>query len=166
MLVFVADDYEDLELWYPRLRLEEAGASVTLAGQSGGATYRGKHGYPCVSDRAIAEVTGSDYDGVVIPGGWMPDRLRRDPKVLQLTRHFAESGKLVASICHGPWILISAGVCRGVKMTSTPGIRDDLVNAGATWVDEALVVDRHFITSRRPADLPAFGEAIVTFLMR
>lgn len=164
VLIFVGDDYEDLELWYPRLRLEEAGALVTVAGPAAAATYRGKHGYPCVSHAAIAELAGHDFDGLVIPGGWMPDRLRRDPKVLQLTRYFAESGKLLASICHGPWILISAGVCRGVKMTSTPAIRDDLVNAGAVWVDEPLVVDRHYVTSRRPPDLPAFGEALVRFL--
>ncbi len=164
VLIFVADDYEDLELWYPRLRLEAAGASVTVAGPAAQASYRGKHGYPCLSDAAIAGLTGHDFDGLLIPGGWMPDRLRRDPKVLQLTRHFAESGKLLASICHGPWVLISAGVCRGVKMTSTPAIRDDLINAGAVWVDEPLVVDRHFITSRRPPDLPAFGEALVGFL--
>jgi protease I len=166
ILIFVGNDYEDLELWYPKLRLEEAGASVTLAGPQAGATCRGKHGYPCISDAAVSELRGEDFDGLVVPGGWMPDALRRDADVLRLTRHFAESRKLVASICHGPWILISAGVCRGVRMTSTPGIRDDLVNAGAEWVDAPLVVDRHFISSRRPADLPQFGAAIVGFLTR
>lgn len=166
ILIFVGDEYEDLELWYPRLRLEEAGATTTLADLTAGATYRGKHGYPCTSDAAVAELRGEDFDGVVIPGGWMPDKLRRDEHVLKLTRHFAETGKLTASICHGPWIMISAEVCRGVRMTSTPGIRDDLRNAGAEWLDAPLVMDRHFITSRRPADLPQFGRALVEFLAK
>lgn len=166
ILTFVGDEYEDLELWYPKLRLEEAGAVVTVVGLQGNTTYSGKHGYPCTSDVSVAEVRGEDFDGLVVPGGWMPDKLRRDGKVLDLARHFAESGKLVASICHGPWILISAGVVKGVKLTSTPAIRDDLFNAGADWLDEELVVDRHFISSRRPPDLPAFGAAIVDFLSR
>jgi protease I len=164
-LILVGDDYEDLELWYPKLRLEATGVGTTLAGLAARQRYVGKYGYPAVSDAAVAELRGEDFDAVVIPGGWMPDQLRRDPHVLRLTKHFAESGKLVASVCHGPWILISAGVCRGIRMTSTPGIRDDLVNAGAQWVDEAVVEDRNFVTSRRPADLPQFGERIVQRLV-
>lgn len=166
VLIFVGDDYEDLELWYPKLRLEEAGAMVTLGGLEEKHCYRGKNGYPCVSDAAVAELRGEDFDGLVVPGGWMPDKLRRDAHVLDLTRHFAEGGKMLASICHGPWILISAGVCRGVRMTSTPGIRDDVVNAGAEWVDAEVLVDQHFISSRRPPDLPAFGAAIVAMLAK
>jgi len=166
VLCLVGDDYEDLELWYPKLRLEEAGASVVLAGEHAAHVYRGKHSYPGRSDAAVAELRGEDFDGLVIPGGWMPDKLRRDPAVLGLTRHFAAGGKLVASICHGPWIMISAGVCRGFRMTSTPGIKDDLINAGAEWVDAAVVVDRNYITSRRPSDLPAFGAALVEWLSR
>ncbi|HKQ48438.1 MAG TPA: type 1 glutamine amidotransferase domain-containing protein [Phycisphaerae bacterium] len=164
MLIFVGDDYEDLELWYPKLRLEEAGAVTTLAGQEAEHVYRGKNGYPCKSDVAIAEVRSSDFDGVVLVGGWMPDKLRRDEKVLALIREFNEAGKLIAAICHGPWMSISAGVCKGVRMTSTPGIKDDLTNAGAIWSDEPVVVDRHHITSRRPADLPVFMERVVAFL--
>lgn len=160
-LFFVGDDYEDLELWYPALRLQEAGVAVTLAGEVAGATYRGKHGYPCKADAAIAEMRSADIAGVLLVGGWMPDKLRRDAKVLSLVREFHAAGKTIAAICHGPWIAISAGVCKGVRMTSTPGIRDDLVNAGAEWVDAAVVVDRHFITARRPPDLPAFGKALV-----
>jgi protease I len=166
ILIFVGDDYEDLELWYPKLRLEETGAAVTLAGAKAHCVYRGKNGYPCESDAAIAEMRASDFDGVVIVGGWMPDKLRRDPKVLELVREFHQASKLVASICHGPWINISAGIVKGVRMTSTPGIKDDLTNAGATWVDEPVVVDRHHISSRRPPDLPQFGEKIVEFLGR
>jgi protease I len=164
--IFVGDDYEDLELWYPRLRLEEAGAAVRVAGQKKNAAYRGKHGYPCESDSSIAELNGNELDGVVIPGGWMPDKLRRDEAVLTLVRQIASAGKLVASICHGPWINVSAGICRGVRMTSSPGIRDDLVNAGAEWVNEPVVVDRHYVTSRRPTDLPDFAEGIIGFFVR
>lgn len=162
-LIFVGADYEDLELWYPKLRLIEAGATVIVAGQDAGATYAGKHGYPCRSDAAVTDLSNADFDGVVIPGGWMPDSLRRNPAVLDRVRGFAQSGKLVASICHGPWICISAGVCRGVRMTGSLGIKDDLVNAGAIWIDAAVVTDRNFISSRKPADLPDFCAAILRY---
>ena len=164
ILTLVGDDYEDLELWYPKLRLEEAGAHVTLAGSMQGCTYAGKHGYPCTSDAAIADMEAADFHGIVIPGGWMPDKLRRDEKVLDLVREFAAHGKLVAAICHGGWIAISAGVYRGVRVTGSPGIKDDLMNAGAIWEDTPVVVDRHFVSSRKPGDLPAFMEAIVEVL--
>jgi protease I len=98
---------------------------------------------------------------VVIPGGFMPDKLRRDAKVKDLVRKFAASGKLVAAICHGGWIPISAGVYKGVRVTGSPGIKDDLVNAGAIWQDAAVVVDRHFVSSRKPDDLPEFCRAII-----
>ena len=129
---------------------------VTLAGQLAGKTYRGKHSYPCPSDAAIADMKAGDFHGVVCAGGWMPDKIRRDPQALALVRTFAESRKLVAAICHGGWIPISAGVYSGVKVTGSPGIKDDLVNAGAIWEDAPLVVDRHFVSSRKPADLPEF----------
>jgi protease I len=164
ILVLVGDDYEDLELWYPKLRLEEAGAHVTLAGRAQGRTYSGKHGYPCTSDANIADMEASDFHGIVIPGGWMADALRRHEKTLDLVREFAASGKLVAAICHGGWIPISAGVYRGVRVTGSLGIKDDLMNAGAIWEDAPVVVDRHFVSSRKPADLPAFMAAIVEFL--
>jgi protease I len=160
-LMFVGDDYEDLELWYPKLRLAEAGAHVTVAGPKGETIYKGKHGYPCRSDVAIALMESSDFHGVVIPGGFMPDKLRRDEKVRQLVREFAENDKLVAAICHGGWIPISAGVYRGVKVTGSPGIKDDLVNAGAIWKDSPVVVDRNFVSSRKPDDLPHFCQAII-----
>ena len=164
ILTLVGDDYEYLELWYPKLRLEEAGAHVTLSGPMQGRTYSGKHGYPCTSDAAIADMEAADFHGIVIPGGWMPDKLRRDEKVLDLVREFAAHGKLVAAICHGGWIAISAGVYRGVRVTGSPGIKDDLMNAGAIWEDTPVVVDRHFVSSRKPGDLPAFMEAIVEVL--
>ena len=164
ILALVGEDYEDLELWYPKLRLEEAGGHVTVAGPLQGRTYAGKHGYPCTSDAAIADMESADFQGILLPGGWMPDKLRRDEKVLDLVREFAANGKLVAAICHGGWITISAGIYRGVRVTGSPGIRDDLMNAGAIWEDTPVVVDRHFVSSRKPADLPAFMAAIVDLL--
>ena len=161
ILMFVGDIYEDLELWYPKLRLIEAGAHVTVAGPVAEKIYHGKHGYPCRSDTAIALMESDDFHGVVIPGGFMPDKLRRDAKVKQLVRKFAEGQKLVAAICHGGWIPISAGVYRGVRVTGSPGIKDDLTNAGAIWQDVPVVIDRHFVSSRKPDDLPDFCRAII-----
>jgi protease I len=161
VLLFVDDIYEDLEVWYPKLRLEEAGAACVLAGLEAGRQYTGKHGYPCVSDAAIDQIDDADFAGLICPGGFSPDKLRRSEKVKRLTRAFAESGRLVAAICHGGWIPISAGVYDGVRVTGSPGIKDDLVNAGAIWEDAALVVDRHFVSSRKPADLPEFCRGIL-----
>ena len=164
LLCFVGDDFEDLELWYPKLRMEEAGAHVTVAGAAAGALFKGKYGYPCVSDAAIAEMEVEEFHGVICPGGWMPDKLRRDPKVLDLVRGFHSRKKLIAAICHGGWIPISAQVYQGVRVTGSPGIKDDLVNAGAVWEDAPLVVDRHFVSSRRPDDLPDFCRGMLQVL--
>jgi len=161
LLFFVDDIYEDLELWYPKLRLTEAGAQVTVAGPKADVVYQGKHGYPCSSDAAINDMSSGDFAGVILPGGFMPDKLRRDPKVLELVREFAEAKKVVAAICHGGWIAISAGVYRGVRTTGSLGIKDDLVNAGAIWEDQPVVVDRHFVSSRKPDDLPQFCRGIL-----
>ncbi|MDB5390027.1 MAG: yraA 1 [Planctomycetaceae bacterium] len=166
ILMFVDDIYEDLELWYPKLRLIEAGAQVTLAGPAAGQVYQGKNGYPCKSDARIADMNSTDFLGLVVPGGFMPDKLRRDPKVLSLVREFSAAGKLVAAICHGGWIPISAGVYRGVRVTGSPGIKDDLINAGAIWEDSPVVVDRHFVSSRKPDDLPQFCEGILEVLAK
>lgn len=164
ILTFIGDIYEDLELWYPKLRLIEAGAKVVVAGPEAGVTYSGKNGYPCKSDIAIADVTVTEYDGLIVPGGFMPDKLRRDQKVLQIVREFHTAGMLVAAICHGGWIPISAGVYKGVEVTGSPGIKDDLVNAGAVWLDEPVVIDRHFVSSRRPDDLPEFCLGVLQVL--
>lgn len=164
ILVLTGPDYEDLELWYPKLRLLEAGRTVTVAATEAGATYHGKNGYPCISDACIHDINSQDYHGLILPGGWMPDKLRREPKALELVREFNESAKMIAAICHGGWIAISAGVYHGVKATGSLGIKDDLINAGATWVDEPVVVDRHFISSRKPEDLPAFCKGIFQVL--
>jgi protease I len=165
ILMFIDHIYEDLELLYPKYRLIEEGARVVVAGPKAGEIYKGKHGYPCASDAAIADIQEVDFAGLVIPGGFAPDQLRRDPKVLELTGQFHRSGKLVAHICHAGWIPISAKIVKGFKCTSTPGIKDDLINAGATWVDEPVVIDRNQVTSRRPDDLPYFCQAIIKVLL-
>ena len=163
----VVDDlYEDLELWYPRLRLEEAGWKTVVAGPVAGKTYAGKHGYPCRADASFADLRAADFDGLLVPGGFAPDKIRRDAHVLSLAREIHASGKMVAFICHAGWVLISAGILRGRRATSTVGIRDDMVNAGATWVDAPLVVDGNLVSSRTPADLPAFGQGMVDWLQR
>ncbi len=164
ILIFVHHEYEELELHYPRLRLMEAGCEVVVAGPEKNGEYRGKHGYSCRSDAAIDSIDESDFTGVVIPGGFSPDKLRRDKKVLDLVRSFHEKEKLVASICHGGWVPISAKIVSGFRYTSTPAIKDDLMNAGADWVDEPVVADRHHITSRRPDDLPSFCTEILRFI--
>lgn len=161
--ILVGPEYEDLEVWYPKLRLEAAGYTAPLVGAAG-TTFRGKHGYPAPVEQDLAAVDSATLAGVLAPGGWAPDKLRRDAAVLNLVRAVHERGGLVATICHGPWILISAGIVRGRRLTSTVGIRDDLTNAGAIWTDEAVVQDGNIISSRVPKDLPAFGEAMVAWL--
>ncbi|QJB55510.1 type 1 glutamine amidotransferase domain-containing protein [Pseudodesulfovibrio sp. zrk46] len=161
VLMFVDDVFEDMELLYPYYRLIEEGAEVVVAGPEAGAVYKGKHGYPFRSTAAIADQQAGDFDLLVIAGGFAPDKLRRDPKVLELTREIFEAGKIVAHICHAGWIPISAKIMDGFTCTATPGIKDDLENAGATWVDEEVVVDRNQISSRKPDDLPAFCRAII-----
>ena len=160
----VDDIYEDLELWYPRLRLEEEGWKVVVAGPEAGRIFKGKHGYPCRAEAAFADLRAADFDGLLVPGGFAPDRMRRDPHVLQLCREIHGAGKLLAFICHAGWVPISAGILRGKRATSTVGIRDDMVNAGVSWVDEPLVVDGNLVSSRTPADLPLFAKAMVDWL--
>lgn len=163
ILILVGPEYEDLEVWYPKLRLEEAGYETPLVGM-GAPSYTGKHGYPCTVQGTVADFPASVLAGILAPGGWAPDKLRRDPAVLQRVREVNEQKKLVATICHGPWILISAGILRGRRLTSTVGIRDDVVNAGATWVDEPSVTDGNIVSARVPSDLPAFARAMLSFL--
>lgn len=165
VLILVGPEYEDLELWYPRLRLEEAGYAAKVAGL-GEREYRGKHGYPCRVDGSAADFLPEDLAGIVVPGGWAPDKLRRDPKVLALVRELDRAGRMVATICHGGWVLASAGIVRGRRMTSTVGIRDDLANAGAQWIDEPVVVDRNLVSAQVPRDLPKFGPAMLGVLDR
>ena len=164
ILAFVDDIYEDLELWYPKIRLEEEGWTVVVAGPEAGKVYAGKHGYPCKADAAIASVKSSDFDGLLVPGGFAPDKLRRDPNVLRLTREFDAARKPIAFICHAGWILISANILRGRRATSTVGIKDDMTNAGALWVNEPVVVDANLVSSRTPVDLALFAKAFVALL--
>lgn len=156
----VGDDYEDLEVWYPVLRLQEEGATVDLIGLEAGAC-RGKHGYPCRAERAISAVDAANYDALIVPGGWMPDKLRRYEAVLRFCQEFDAAGKVIATICHGPWILISARLLKGRTLTSTPGIKDDVENAGAVWVDQEAVRDGNLISARRPLDLPALMRLMI-----
>jgi protease I len=163
VLAFLDDVYEDLELWYPKLRLEEAGYALKCAAPEI-KTYTGKHGYPAQSDLLLKDANSRDFCGLLVPGGFMPDKLRRDPKVLSLTREFFEQGKLVAFICHGGWIPISAKILKGRRVTGSRGIKDDLENAGGIWVDEPVVVDGNLISSRTPRDLAPFAAAMAKFL--
>ena len=163
VLILVAHDYEDLEVWYPKLRLEEAGYVTKLAGL-GEREYRGKHGYPCPTDGKVSDFPAAGLAGILAPGGWAPDKLRRDPDVLARVREVHAAGKLVATICHGPWILILAGILRGRRLTSTVGIRDDVVNAGAEWLDAPAVTDGNLVSARVPKDLPAFARSMLAVL--
>ena len=163
LLTFVDDIYEDLELWYPKLRCEEAGYGMRMAAPEL-KTYKGKHGYPAKSELLIKDAHSKDFCGLLVPGGFMPDKLRRDPKVLSLTREFFEQGKLVAFICHGGWIPISAKILKGRRVTGSLGTKDDLENAGGIWVNEPVVADGNLISSRTPLDLASFGKAMVDFL--
>lgn len=159
VVCFVDEEFEDLELWYPVYRLREEGAEVVLAGGKRGTAYTGKYGVPAAADVAFSEVDPDSFDGLLVPGGWAPDKLRRVPEVLETVRRMDEAGKPIGQICHAGWVLISANILRGRHVTSTPGIRDDMVNAGAIWHDEPVVVDGHLVSSRRPPDLPAYAKA-------
>jgi len=163
--VLVENDYEDPELWYPFYRLQEAGAEVTIIGPHA-ETYTSKVGYPARATLAAEQARAADYDGVVIPGGYAPDKMRRYPAMLKLVREIWERGGVVAFICHAGWVPISAGILKGRRVTGVSAIKDDLVNAGATYVDEPVVVDGKMISSRTPADLPYFMPAIIEALSR
>jgi protease I len=162
--IFAEDLYEDLELWYPLLRLREEGAEVVVVGPGGTKEHHGKHGYPVAVDRAISEVDVKRFDAVVVPGGYAPDRMRRHGDMVAFVREMAQRGKVVAAICHGPWMLASAEVVTGKNVTGFFAIKDDLVHAGATYQDAEVVVDGNLITSRQPSDLPVFLDAIITAL--
>jgi len=162
--VLAEDHYEDLELWYPLLRMVEAGAEVSVIGMPGVEQYSSKHGYPAKVDAAAGDVSAEDFDGIIIPGGYAPDRMRRHEAMLDLVRGIFRGGGVVAMICHAGWVPISAGIVDGKRVTSTAAIKDDLVNAGALWSDEEMVRDGNLISSRSPADLPTFCRALVDAL--
>ena len=165
ILFFAGPLYEDLELWYPKIRLEEEGATTVVAG-IGEKTYQGKRGYPVTVDSHVDQVDSADFDALVIPGGFAPDQLRRFDKVLQLTQQINQSGKPVAFICHAGWVPISAKILNGKRATSVRAIKDDMENAGVLWEDAAVVVDGNLISSRTPADLPQFCRALIQALER
>lgn len=162
VVILVGEGYEDAEFSVPLQRLREAGHAVTIAGSSRDETVHGKRGNSEARiERNAAEIAAGEYDALVIPGGHGPDHLRLDAGSVSLTRAFMESGKPVAAICHGPQLLIEAGVLRGRTLTSWPSVRTDLINAGALWVDQPVVEDGNLITSRKPADLDAFCDSLL-----
>ncbi|MGX7197751.1 type 1 glutamine amidotransferase domain-containing protein [Enterococcus olivae] len=156
IIALVDTDFEDLELWYPVHRLREEGAQVDLVGEEAKKTYIGKYGVPAESDYAFSEIDPADYDAILVPGGWAPDKLRRFPEVIEMVKHMDDHKKPIGQICHAGWVLISANILQGKTVTSTPGIKDDMTNAGATWVDTPAISDGHIVSSRRPPDLPDY----------
>ena len=161
--ILAEDLYEDLELWYPALRLREAGAEVTLVG-SGKDTYMSKHGYPVQADVRAEDIRATDFDAVIIPGGYAPDHMRRHPAMVMLVREAYQQEKVVAAICHAAWMLVSAGVVRGKRLTCFASVKDDVINAGGRYEDQDVVRDGTLITSRMPEDLPAFCRTILEAL--
>lgn len=161
IIALVDEDFEDLELWVPVMRLREEGAEVVLTGKEKGKTYHGKYGVPAEAEAGFSDITPEDFDGILVPGGWAPDKLRRFDEVIDMVKHMDANKKVIGQICHAGWVLISADVLQGKKVTSTPGIKDDMKNAGSVWSDEPVVVDGHLISSRRPPDIPEYGRELV-----
>jgi len=161
--VLVEQQYEVLELWYPVLRCREAGAEVVVVGPRK-EIFPSKHGYQAKADLPAAEVQVEQLDAVIIPGGYAPDHMRRHPEMVGLVHDAAVAGKVIAAICHGGWMLCSAGILKDKKATGFFAIKDDMVNAGATYLDQEVVRDGNLITSRVPDDLPAFCRTIIEAL--
>ncbi|MBP9853361.1 MAG: type 1 glutamine amidotransferase [Candidatus Omnitrophica bacterium] len=159
--LLVEDQYQVLEVWYPWLRLRENGIDVQFIGSGTKNVYGSKEGYPVKADKSIADVRADQFDGVIVPGGFAPDFMRRVPRMAQFVREIYDQNKIVAAICHGGWMLVSAGILKGKKATSFFAIKDDLIAAGAEWSDQEVVVDRNLITARKPEDLTAFTVEII-----
>ncbi len=162
--VLIEDHYQVLEVWYPYLRLREESIQTVLVGTGRKKEYLSKEGYPAQEELPIAQVSPADFDGVIVPGGYAPDILRRSPEITGFVKGMFEKGKLVAAICHAGWVLVSAGILKGRKVTCFSAIKDDCINAGAQYLDQEVVVDANLITSRNPFDLPAFCGQIIKFL--
>lgn len=162
--LFVDNLYEDLEVWYPFFRFQEEGAHLVVIAAEPNTVYESKHGYPIKSQQAYRDICSAEFDGVIIPGGYAPDHIRRYAKATQFVHDINKAGKLVAAICHGPWVLCSAGILSGRRATCFFAIKDDLINAGAHYEDAEIVVDRNLVTSRKPDDLPAFCRASIRAL--
>ncbi|MDP3971221.1 MAG: type 1 glutamine amidotransferase domain-containing protein [bacterium] len=163
--ILVEDLYQDLELWYPFYRLREEGIKPVIVGIKKAHKYKGKYGYPVESDIDIKEAKIDEFDAVLIPGGFAPDLMRKNRDMIDFVKDMNTAGKLVASICHGAWMLASAGIIQGKKCTCYDAIADDIINAGGIYSDEEVVVDGNIITSRKPDDLPAFCQAIISKLI-
>ncbi len=161
--ILVEDLYQELEVWYPLLRFREAGLQVVVVAPER-REYTSKLGYPVLADTTMTEVSGDDFSAVIIPGGYAPDRMRRYPEMVNLVRDADRAGKIVAAICHGGWMLASAGILRDRTVTCYFAIRDDLIHAGARYVDQEVVRDGNLITARKPDDLPAFCKSILEAL--
>lgn len=164
--ILVEDNYQVLELWYPYFRLIEAGIEAKIIGTCAKEIYSSKEGYPAKADMVIDKANSADFDGVIIPGGYAPDILRRYPPINIFVKEIFDGGKLTAAICHGAWVLVSAGVLRGKRATCFFAVKDDVINAGATYLDKEVVVDGNLITSRKPEDLPYFLSEILNFLRK
>jgi protease I len=162
--ILVDNIYQDQEVWYPYFRFKEAGAEVVTVAAKAGETYTSKHGYPIKSDTTYESVRAADFDGVIIPGGYAPDIIRRHSAANRFVHEMDKQGKLVASICHGPWVLCSAEMLKGRRATCFFAIKDDVVHAGAKYEDAEVVVDGNLVTSRKPEDLPAFCRASIEVL--
>ena len=162
--LLIDQQYQELEVWYPYLRLKEEGADVVRVGHRAGEVYPSKLGYPCPADAGAADVRAEDFAALIIPGGWCPDFMRRDEAMIRLVQDAAARKLVLAAICHGGWMLCCTDALRGRRATSFIAIRHDMINAGAQWVDEECVVDGNVITSRKPEDLPAFCAAIIQAL--
>jgi protease I len=158
--VLIEDHYQVLEVWYPYLRLREDGIKTVLVG-TGKGQYKSKEGYPAEEELSVKSARAEEFDAVVIPGGYAPDILRRYEEINQFVKKIFDGGRIVACICHGGWVLVSAGILKGKKVTGFSAIKDDLVNAGAQFIDEEVVVDKNLITSRNPYDLPVFCAELV-----
>lgn len=161
VVILVETLYNDREFWYPYYRLKEEGAEVCVVGPEAGAQYKGQSGIIARADKGMNDIKAADYDGIIIPGGYAPDHMRRHRAMVKLVRDFHEAGKTVAAICHAGWMLASADILQGRKVTGFFAIKDDLVHAGADFVDKEAVVDKNLVTSRTPDDLPAFMKAII-----
>ncbi|MCD8138608.1 MAG: type 1 glutamine amidotransferase [Planctomycetaceae bacterium] len=162
--ILLAKMHEEIELWYPAIRLKEAGAKVVIVGEEAGKKVKGKHDVPATTDKAYKDVKADDFTGLVIPGGFGPDYMRKNKDCLKLVKDFHNQDKMIAFICHAGWLPISCGILKGVKATSVINIKDDMVNAGVQWEDKPLVVDGHFLSSRDPDDLGDFMKGIIKYL--
>jgi protease I len=163
--ILVEDMYNEFEFWYPYYRLKEAGAEVVVIGTGKAEGYKSKAGLPAQESISADKVSAADFDGVVIPGGFAPDLMRRSEAMVNFVKDLNAQGKVVAAICHAGWMIASAEIANGRKLTSFFSIKDDLIHAGASWVDEEVVVDGNLITSRMPDDLPVFMKAVIAGLM-